>query len=74
MKFNLQLVEARFVERLNRFAAVMNCDGQRALVGVSDVLVSADSTVPTALLIEALEDRQVDEFTDYESVTREGGS
>ncbi|HBD85048.1 MAG TPA: hypothetical protein DC056_13660, partial [Dehalococcoidia bacterium] len=86
------------------FAAVMNCDGQRALVhisnsgrlrelltpdnvmcltpadpssnrktaynltlvGVGDVLVSADATAPNALLAEALEDGQVDEFTGEE--------
>ena len=36
------------------------------LVGVGDVLVSADATAPNALLAEALEDGQVDEFTGEE--------
>ena len=36
MKFNQQLVEARFVERLNRFAAVMDCEGQQVLVHIAN--------------------------------------
>lgn len=109
MKFNKQLIEARFVERLNRFAAVMEIDGEQArvhiansgrlqelltpdnvmyltpadpssnrktaydltLVRIGDVLVSADARAPNALIAEALEDGYLEEFTGYETITRE---
>ena len=109
MKFNHPLVEARFIERLNRFAAVMELDGGRelvhiansgrmhelfssdnamyltpappgsnrktaydlTLVGVGDILVSADARAPNALLAESIQEGCLQEFTGYDSVTRE---
>ena len=109
MKFNKQLVEARFVERLNRFAAVMDCGGEQVmvhiansgrlrelftpenamyltpadpssnrktaydltLVGIGDILVSADARAPNALLAESLEGGHLEAFRGYESMTRE---
>lgn len=109
MKFSQKLVEARFVERLNRFAAVMEIEGQQELVHIAnsgrlrelftadnamyltpadplpnrktaydltlvrigDVLVSADARAPNTLLAEALEDRILEGFTDYEMIARE---
>ena len=109
VKYNQKLVEARFIERLNRFAAIMEVNGERALVhiansgrlrelltpdntmymtpaalrsnrktayaltlvGIGDLLVSADARAPNALLAESLSEGRLEEFAGYNSITRE---
>jgi len=36
LKFKQHLTKARFVERLNRFAAVMDCEGEKVLVHIAN--------------------------------------
>lgn len=109
MKLYQPLLEAKFVERLNRFAAVMEIDKEQmlvhiansgrlgelltsdntmyltpadptsnrktaydlTLVGIGDVLVSADARTPNVLLAESLLEGCLELFNGYESMTRE---
>ena len=109
MKLYQPLLEAKFVERLNRFAAVMEIDKEQmlvhiansgrlgelltsdntmyltpsdptsnrktaydlTLVGIGDVLVSADARTPNDLLAESLLEGCLEKFNGYESMTRE---
>jgi len=109
MKLYQPLLEAKFVERLNRFVAVMEIDKEQmlvhiansgrlgelltsdntmyltpsdptsnrktaydlTLVGIGDVLVSADARTPNDLLAESLLEGCLEKFNGYESMTRE---
>jgi sugar fermentation stimulation protein A len=109
VKFNKKLIEARFIERLNRFAAVIDCEDEKVLVhiansgrlrelftpdntmyltpadptsnrktaydltlvGIGDILVSADARAPNTLLAEAIECGFIKEFSGYTTIKRE---